>query len=194
VVDLSRRKIELEVPSRVVPGLGEHPPAVVTLDDRPNLRLATRIDSLVSAADEASGNFRGVVRIGPEQDPERDLKPGLFVRTEVELEPLRDALVVPSDAVRVMTEGRIVVRAVPGEQPQSLVAQWVPVRVLGSEGGWTAVQPLGEELGEGDSIVVTGVDLAFPGAPLLPRPPATGSAAPSPEGAPSTGEDEESHP
>jgi HlyD family secretion protein len=196
VVDLSRREIELEVPSRVVPGLGEHPPVVVTLDDRPNLRLATRIDSLVSAADEASGNFRGLVRIGPEQDPERDLKPGLFVRTEVELAPLRGALVVPSDAVRVMTEGRIVVRAAPGEQPQSLVAQWVPVRVLGSEGGWTAVEPLGGELAEGDSIVVTGVDLAFPGAPLLPRPPATGAeagaGAPGPEGAPSTGGDEES--
>ena len=173
LVDLSRRKIRLEVPSRVVPGLGVRPPALVTLDDRPHLRLTTHIDSLVPAADEASGNFRGLVRIGPGEDLERALKPGLFVRVEVELEPLRDVLVVPSDAVRVITEGRIVVAAAPGEQPGSLVARWVPVRVLGSEGGWTAVEPLGEALEAGDSIVITGVDLAFPGAPLMPRPAAT---------------------
>jgi len=169
LVDLSHREIELEIPSRVVPLLGASPPALVTLDDRPDLALATHIGSLAEAADEATGNFRGLIRIGPGEDPERALKPGLFVRIVVQLEPLRGVLVVPSDAVRVLTEGQIVVTAVPGEQPDSLAARWVPVRELGSEGGWTAVEPLGEALAAGDSIVVIGVDLAFPGAPLMPR-------------------------
>ena len=187
LVDLQAREVELEIPSSVVSGLGARPPARVTLDDRPDLRLDTHIDSLVAVADRSSGNFRGLVRIGPDEDPERALKPGLFVRVEVDLKPLRDVLVVPADAVRVITAGRIVVKAVPGEEPQSLAARWVPVHVLGSAGGWTAVEPLGEKLEAGDSIVVTGVDLAFPGAPLMPRPSggdgAAGGGAEAPAGA-----------
>jgi hypothetical protein len=43
------------------------------------------------------------------------------------------------------------------------------VRVLASDGERCAIEAPGGELHEGDEIVQNGVDLAFPGAPLLPR-------------------------
>jgi hypothetical protein len=56
----------------------------------------------------------------------------------------------------------------------------VPVRVLGEDETGAAVEPLGSPLAEGDSIVLAGADVAFPGAPLravtLP-PPTDGKAS-----------------
>ena len=50
-----------------------------------------------------------------------------------------------------------------------LVAEWVPVRLLGVDPAGAAIEPLAGRLAAGDRVVVTGVDLAFPGVTLAPR-------------------------
>jgi HlyD family secretion protein len=197
LVDLARREVELEVPAPSAARLPESALVLLSLDEAPGFSLTSAIDALIVFADTDSRNFRALVRLEPQEDPGLVLKPGLFVRALVELDPLDDVLLVPSDAVRVVEQGNVVVRAVPAPPPEeapaagaapggasgggpALVAQWVPVRVLASEGGRTAVEPLGAALASGDRLVVTGVDLAFPGVPLLD----SSGGAPEPETAP----------
>jgi len=202
LVDLERREIALEVPATAATRLAAQSPVVLTLDEVPDFELSTVIDTLVVFADEQSRNFRALVRLGPDEDRELVLKPGLFVRARVELAPLEDALLVPDDALRVVDEGSVVVRAVaappppapaegapegphtgPGGRGPALVAEWVPVRLLGSDGGQSAVEPLSGSLEAGDQLVVTGVDLAFPGVPLMPSVPAGPASGEVAEGA-----------
>jgi multidrug efflux pump subunit AcrA (membrane-fusion protein) len=201
LVDLVRREIEIDVPSPYAVRLAEHARAVVALDEDPDFSLETKLDALIPVADRESRNFRGLIRLAPDQDRELALKPGLFVRVELALEPLSDVLIVPSDCVRLVQQGAIVVRAVqaappaegapaappavspgghggppagpPGDHggPPPLIAEWVSVRVLGADAGRSAVRPLEGQLAPGDRVVLTGVDLAFPNAPLLPREP-----------------------
>jgi multidrug efflux pump subunit AcrA (membrane-fusion protein) len=115
------------------------------------------------------------------------LRPGTFVRVTLRLEPLADRLIVPMDAVRLVEQGSIVVRALPpaapaagapagppagpaAGMPPTWKAEWVPVRVLGTVEGKAAVEPVGDAaLAPGDRVVVIGVDRMFPGAPILPR-------------------------
>ena len=197
MVDLSAREIELEIPSRYGGQVGADAPVAITLDEFPDFRLRTQVDALVAAADVQSRNFRGIVRLDRGDDPELVLKPGVFVRARMGLVPLRERLTLPADALRIVPSGTIVVRAVPapadaapaagppgggppggGPPAPALAAEWVHVRLLGSAAGTSAVEVLEGELAAGDQVVVTGVDLAFPGVPLLPRPP-TGEAAPA---------------
>jgi membrane fusion protein (multidrug efflux system) len=168
LIDLSRSEVEFEVPSTVAARLSAGGVAQLRLDESPDFALAVALDVVVAAADEQSRNFRALARLEAADDPEGRLKPGLFVRAEVELAPLSDVLLVPEDALRVVDAGTIVVRAVAGADGGGLQAEWVPVRVLGTQDGTAAVEPLEGTLAEGERVVLTGVDLAFPGVPLLP--------------------------
>jgi HlyD family secretion protein len=182
LVDLARREIEVEVASADAARASAAAEAVVTADELAGFSLVTRLDALVPAADPQSRNFRGVIRLDADEDPEVRLKPGMFVRVDLALAPLENVRLVPADAVRVVASGTIVVRAVasaPEGGAPGLAAEWVPVRVLASDGRASAVEPLDPskaDLADGDRIVLVGVDLAFPGAPLLPREPASAAS------------------
>jgi HlyD family secretion protein len=177
LVDLSRREIELEVPSTVAVRLRPGARAILRLDEAPDVTLELAIDALLAAADEDSRNFEALVRLSREQDPEGRFKPGLFVRADVELAPLVDALLLPEDALRVVDAGTIVVRAAHA-QGGALAGEWVRVRVLGTHAGRAAVEALEGTLAAGERVVLTGVDLAFPGVPLLPAAPQDAEHAP----------------
>lgn len=178
LVDLARREVEFEVPSTVAVRLRPGAVAELRLDESPAFALAVALDVVVAAADEHSRNFRALARLDAADDPAGQLKPGLFVRAEVALEPLADALLVPEDALRVVDAGTIVVRAAPGDGAGTLQAEWVAVRVLGTQAGVAAIEALEGTLAPGERVVLTGVDLAFPGVPL--RAPAEGGAERAP--------------
>lgn len=166
VVDLGRREVRVEVPSRYASAVRPGATAIVTLDEEPGFRLETTVDTMLAAADEETRNFRATLRLEPDEDPERKLLPGRFARVELSLVAIEDALLVPLDAVRVMPDGDLVVAA--RESEGQLTAEWIRVRTVAADSDHAAVVPLDGELAPGDSVVVTGVDLAFPGAPLLP--------------------------
>lgn len=191
LVDPDRLEVEVAVPSRHAARLGEEARAVLSLDEVPGFSLEATLQAQVPVADRLSRNFPALVRLDRArvQDAPRVLRPGMFVRLAVQLLPLPRALVVPADAVRVTDKGTLVVRAVPAAPPPApppqadapppppgapptptLQAELVPVRVLGADGVGRAIESLGPPLAAGDQVLVTGADLAFPGAPLLPRP------------------------
>ncbi|NUP96547.1 MAG: HlyD family efflux transporter periplasmic adaptor subunit, partial [Planctomycetaceae bacterium] len=181
IVDRSRREIAVEIPAGVAARLGQKPRMHVSLEELRGFGLETQLDAFVPVADEQSRVFRGLARLEPEEDRDGVLKPGMFVRVKLDLEPLRDVLIVPSDAVRIVGAGTLVVRAKAGQGEDgkpSLTAEFVPVRVLGAQSGESAVEPLAGELTDGESLVVSGNDMAFPGAPLLPRSPSAAEPKP----------------
>ena len=55
------------------------------------------------------------------------------------------------------------------DAPSTLTARFVPIRVLATDGHRSAIEPLEGELSIGDQLVLTGVDLAYPGVPLLSK-------------------------
>lgn len=181
LVDRSRREVELEIPASAAARLGGAPRVRLALDEVREFQLETALDAFVPVADEQSRVFRGVVRLEAGEDVAGVLKPGMFVRARLELAPLPGVLLVPSDAVRVMGQGTVLVRAksVPGEGgAPSLSAEFVPVRVLGAMGGESAVEALEGGLAAGERVVASGAGMAFPGAPLLPRADKAGATQP----------------
>ena len=188
LIDDRHLEVEVEIPSRFAHRLGEHANVRLTSEQNPDLLIETRLDTQLPAANETSRNLTGVVRLWRRPDGSVDssrrtsLQPGMFVRVELSLEPLVNPLVVPPDSIRVTKGGPVLVRAAKGEAG-ALVAEWIPIRILGADPQGTAVLSLGPPLSLGDQVVLTGVDLAFPGVPLLPRPSGAGGdpAAQTPE-------------
>ena len=81
---------------------------------------------------------------------------------------LDNAWLVPNDALRRTEQGTVIVTA--NATPEAgLKAAFVPVKVLGTAGGKTAIESLGAPLAAGQKLVVVGVEMAFPDAPLMPR-------------------------
>lgn len=181
LVDRSRREVEIEIPASAAARLGPAPRLGLRLDEVRDFELETALDAFVPVADEQSRVFRGVARLDAAEDSALVLKPGMFVRARLELAALSNVLLVPSDALRVMGQGTVLVRAKAGAGPDgapSLAAEFVPVRVLGAVGGESAVEALGASLAAGERVVTSGAAMAFPGAPLLPRSAPAGAAQP----------------
>lgn len=175
LVDLDHLEIHVDVPGRLAERLGSTTRALVRLPGSRPRTFETELDALVPAADEAARSFRAILRLGPGDDGLAELKPGQFLDVELLLEPIPDALLAPSDALLAGPGGRRVVRAGAGpsgpDGKPSLVAEFVPVRVLAEEGGRSALASLegAPALAVGDALILIGADAAFPGAQLLPR-------------------------
>jgi RND family efflux transporter MFP subunit len=184
LAELSDLEVHVEVPGRLAGRLGDETRVRLRLFGQEDFELETELDALVPAADELARSFRAIVRLTAEDNRLGLLRPGMFVDVELLLEPVRDALLVPSDAVLADESGARLVRAssAPDGPPDGLVAEFVPVVVRAQEGGRSAVESLGPPLAEGDQLVLVGADNAFPGAPLALRAPAD-AAGPQPGGA-----------
>ncbi len=174
LVDFTRRELEIDVPGYVAASLRAGALARVRLDEHPGAQLELAVRTLVPLADDASRHFRALAPLAADQDLERRFAPGMFARVELELEPLRDAWIAPADAVRITPQGPIVVRARPGGPPDmsgapTSTAEFVAVKQLASANGKTALEALDGSFAAGDSLVVIGVDMAFPGAALAAR-------------------------
>jgi len=204
LVDTEHLEIHVEVPGRLGPRLGdsasERTRVRVTIWRDAEFAIERDLDATIPAADEQARSFRAIVRPSPDEDPDRRLKPGMFVNVELLMAPVRDALVLPSDCVLASEGGAYVVRAAPappgatgaagepagqtaagsagGGGAPDLVAEIVPVRVVAEADGRSAVESLAGPLAPGDDVILIGADNAFPGAALLPR------ELPQPVGAP----------
>jgi HlyD family secretion protein len=199
LLDVGAVEVDLDVPAREAARLLPSAQAVLTVDERHGFELRLPVTSVIGESDALTGSRRALVRVGPEQDPQRVLEPGTFVRAKVELAPHREVLLVPADALKRTVDGWLLVKAGPPkpadpaaappppgapQMPPLPVAVFVPVRLIEQSRGRAAVEPLGVPLGAGDRVVVVGADMAWPDAMLLERrdaPPAgaPGAAAPA---------------
>lgn len=183
LVDTSAREVVVDLPAAVAAQLARDGCDVV----EPKSGAAARVSRIVlaEAADAATRNVRAWLRLPADADAR--LAPGVAVDARLPWRPITGALLVPDDAVRRTEQGTLLVAAVAVEQTgevnpkQAPSAPWkgafVPVKVLGSHGGKTAVETLGAPLAAGAKIVVVGVEMAFPDAPLLPRAPQAAAPA-----------------
>lgn len=157
LVDLSRRDVQLEVPALFASRLGPSAQVTLRVDERPTWSLTTTLSTLLLEADAKSGASRALIQLEPGGPDAEVLRPGTFVRADVELLPLTDQLIVPADAVRRTADGWLLVKAVPPPPPGTPappgmppmvyppgaeMAAFVPVRVLSSYEGRAAVEVL----------------------------------------------------
>lgn len=176
-VDGGDLEIELEIPASYSERLGANPQVTLFSDEIRELHWQGPLATVVPVADPRTRNFRGLIPLGADDPAASRLRPGQFVRASLALEPVRGALLVPVDALRVRPEGEQVVKARSGPIDESeeteVSAQVLAVRVLASDGEQTAIEVLDKDgqdvLSVGDRLLVRGLGLAYEGAPLLVR-------------------------
>ncbi|MFT7676397.1 MAG: multidrug efflux pump subunit AcrA (membrane-fusion protein) [Planctomycetota bacterium] len=180
-VDVSDLEVELEIPANFVSRLGDAPQVVLRSDEISELQWSGPMDTLVPVADPRTRNFRALVRLPRDTSAASMLRPGQFVRAGVELAPSVGVLIVPEAAVRQGPAGSEVVRvseSAPAEgagegSGPSHNAEVLNVRVLAERDGMLAIEQVdagtGAPLASGDRLVLRGLGLAFPRAPLLIR-------------------------
>ena len=185
LVDTAAREVVVDLPAAIALQVAREGCRVVEPKSGASASVTTVI--LAEAADAATRNVRAWLRLSTDADAR--LAPGVAVDATLPWRPLADAWLVPDDAVRRTEQGTVLVAAIPvhqaaevtpnGPPPAPFKSLFVPVKVLGSDGGQTAVESLGAPIEAGLKVVVVGVEMAFPDAPLLPRMPSSGAGAPA---------------
>ena len=176
-VDGGDLEIELEIPASYSERLGLDPRVTLISDEVEGIHWEGPLTTVVPVADPRTRNFRALVQLGVGDPAAARLRPGQFVRATVTLDPARDALIVPVDAVRIGPTGAevVAVRNEPSEADGQAVssAQVLAVRALASDGVFTAIELAGSggksDLFAGQRVLLRGLGLAHEGAPLLIR-------------------------
>jgi membrane fusion protein (multidrug efflux system) len=167
--DLSRLKVEFQVPERFVERV--QPGSVFTLRARTptgEIRAAGEVYFVSSIIERTtrSSQVKGYLA-----KDTAGLKPGMFANIDIVLQVHRGVLTVPEGAILTDATGTklVVVREKDGEK----VAAYVPVQLGLRERGLVEVIPSGgARLSEEDVVVASGVGalMLFPGTKLEPRP------------------------
>lgn len=166
VDDLSRLKVELDVPERYLPNLAKGSTFTLRTATSDNGASVTGEVYFVSSRIDASTRATRVK--GYVLDPPEFVKPGMFANVTLVLRTVDDALVVPETAILSSPQGTVVI--VPEEKDGATVAAFVPVKTGLRVPGYVQVTPVGPPLKEGDRIVSSGVGglILIPGMKLQP--------------------------
>lgn len=170
VNDLSRMKIEFQVPERYLAKVkpGSKVQALIRSETSDS---ETAIDGEVyfvsSTIDRASraSEVKAILA-----KPPGSLRPGMFANITLVLDVREQVLAVPEGAILADVRGvQIIVVA---EKDGAKIAQFVPVKTGLRTRGLVEVSPVKGDLATGTEVVASGVGalIIFPGAPLDPKP------------------------
>ena len=120
---------------------------VDALPGRPFSALVQAVDPLIDANGRSVG-IRGCI-----DNRQRQLRPGMFARVNTVFGVREQALTVPEEAIVPQGGRTFVVKVVPGETPDSLVAQRVAVKTGVRQPGKVEIL---EGLDAGDTVVTAG--------------------------------------
>lgn len=164
--DLSRLKVDINVPERYVPNLATGTTftmrtATLGLGDD----VGGEVYFVSPRIDETT---RSTLVKGYVLDPPQGLKPGMFANITLVLRVVEDALVVPETAILSTERGTVVIT--PTEKDGEMIAAFVPVKTGLRVPGYVQISPVGPPIKAGDSIVSSGVGglILFPGVKLQP--------------------------
>jgi membrane fusion protein (multidrug efflux system) len=166
VDDLTRLKVEMQVPERYLPHL--KPGGTFTLraaTSDPGEEVTGEVYFVSPRIDEST---RSTMVKGYVQNPPTYLKPGMFANITLVLRSVDNALVVPETAILSTPRGTVVV--MPKDQDGSTIAEFVPVKTGIRVPGFVQVSPVGPPVKEGDTVVSAGVGglILFPGIKVQP--------------------------
>jgi membrane fusion protein (multidrug efflux system) len=167
--DLSRLKIDFQVPERFVAKVGPGSSfAVRAQTPAGEIRAEGEVYFASSVIDRStrSSQVKGYLRSSVPQ-----LRPGMFANIDLVLQVRRNVLTVPEGSILTTPGGAqvIMVRDKDGDK----VAEFVPVKLGLRERGLVEITPVREGgLDEKQTVVASGVGalILFPGAKLEPRP------------------------
>ncbi len=164
VDDLTRLKVEMQVPERYLPNL--KPGGTFTLraaTSAPGEEVAGEVYFVSPRIDEAT---RSTLVKGYVNNPPPFLKPGMFANITLVLRTVEDALVVPETAILSTARGTVLIA--PREKDGATIAEFVPVKTGLRVPGFVQVSPVGPPIKAGDRIVSSGVGglILFPGVKL----------------------------
>lgn len=166
IQDLSRLKVEFDVPERHLPKLRVGTTFTLTTAAAAGDAVITGEVYFVPPVIDTT--TRSVRAKGYVNDPPEGLKPGMFANITLVLAVVEDALVVPETAVLGTARGTVII--VPEEKDGALLAAFVPVKTGLRVPGLVQITPVGPPVREGDRFVSSGVGglILFPGVPLRP--------------------------
>lgn len=164
--DLSRLKVEMEVPERYLPSL--QPGSPFTLRAATTAAGGEERGEVYFVSQRIDASTRSTLVKGYLVDPPAHIRPGMFANIKLVIQKVENALVVPETSLLSSPRGTALV--MPREKDGVLVAEFVPVRAGIRIPGWVQVSPVGPPVKAGDTIVSAGVGglILFPGMKLQP--------------------------
>ncbi len=164
--DLSRLKVEIDVPERYLPNL--QPGTTFSLRTATSPADETVTGEVYFVSSRIDAQTRSTQVKGYVLDPPPFIKPGMFANVSLILRTVEKALVVPETAVLNTERGSVLIS--PVDQDGETVAEFVPVKTGLRIPGYVQVSQVGPPLNVGDRIVSAGVGglILFPGAKITP--------------------------
>jgi len=177
VDDLSKLKVEMEVPERYLPLLQPGATFRITTATANSDKEVTGEVYFVSPRIDATTRSTEVK--GYVLDPPPFLKPGMFANITLILKKEENALVVPETALLSTARGTVVIVPETNDAGET-VAAFIPVKTGIRQPGIVQVTPVGPPLAAGQSVVSSGVGglILFPGAKIKPVEPVITAGTP----------------
>jgi membrane fusion protein (multidrug efflux system) len=164
VDDLTRLKVEMQVPERYLPNL--QPGGAFTLRAATSAPGEDVTGEVYFVSPRIEEDTRSTLVKGYVNKPPQFLKPGMFANITLVLRTVADALVVPETAILSTPRGTVLIA--PKDKDGATVAEFVPVKTGLRVPGYVQITPVGPPVKAGDKIVSSGVGglILFPGAKL----------------------------
>jgi membrane fusion protein (multidrug efflux system) len=185
IEDIDAVLVDFRLPERFQAKVRPGQKAQLTVDalpGRPFAAIVQAVDPLIDANGRSVG-VRGCI-----DNRQQQLRPGMFARVNAVFGSRPSALVIPEEAIVPQGGRTFVVKVVPGEKPDTLVSQRVPVKVGLRQPGKVEIL---EGLELDDTVVIAGhqrlqkdgtpvrvVDMSKPGGGKPAAAPAGGASTP----------------
>jgi len=165
--DLSRLKVEMDVPERFLPLL--QPGATFTITTATANSDSGVSDEMYFVSPRIDATTRATAVKGYVLDPPPHLKPGMFANITLILNTVEDALVVPETAILSTARGTVVITPGTNDAGET-IAEFIPVKTGIRQPGIVQITPVGPPIREGQPVVSSGVGglILFPGAKIRP--------------------------
>ena len=193
IEDIDAVLVDFRLPERFQAKVRPGQKAQLTVDalpGRPFAAIVQAVDPLIDANGRSVG-VRGCI-----DNRQQQLRPGMFARVNAVFGSRPSALVIPEEAIVPQGGRTFVVKVVPGEKPDTLVSQRVPVKVGLRQPGKVEIL---EGLELDDTVVIAGhqrlqkdgtpvrvVDMSKPGGGKPAAAPAGAASAPAVASGPAT--------
>ncbi len=166
VDDLTRLKVEMQVPERYLPNL--KPGGAFSLRAATSAPGEDAAGEVYFVSPRIEETTRSTLVKGYVNNPPPFLKPGMFANITLILRTVEDALVVPETAILSSPRGTVLIT--PVNKDGTTIAEFVPVKTGLRVPGYVQVTPVGPPVKPGDPIVSSGVGglILFPGMKLKP--------------------------